>query len=182
MTIHQAPCGKVRQRLLGAVTALALGLWMFPSLAATGTDARSDPSMDSNPMSLSAGRELPIQVIDEGATSAVEPQSLPLDGPVAETPVNAAETLLDAAESPRGPQFDPMLRRIFDEGQAHQRQLQQAQKKDDFNGRLAVDKSETVNEPPVVLETDPAEATAGFPGFGADDLLRYRQQMYRTDI
>ena len=178
MATHQAPGGKAAQRLLGAVTAVVLGAWTIPSLAATGTDARSDPSMDAPPISLSVERELPIRIIDRGAAGAVEPESLPLEDAVAETPVDAVETLLDAAEPPGG----PMLRRIFDEGQAHQRQLQQPQKKDDFTGKLAADKPDTVNEPPVVLETDPAEAAAVFPGFGRDELLRYRQQMYRTDI
>lgn len=175
MTTRQAPRGKVTQRLLSAVAALVLGAWMLPSLAATGTDTRSEPSMDASPMSLSAARELPLRIIEPGAESAADPESLPPDDTAAETPV-------DAAEPPGGPRVDIMLRRIFDEARAREPRLQQPREDEGFNAPLAVDKTETLEDPPGVLEAGPAEAAAEFPGFGADDLLRYRQQMYRTDI
>ena len=175
MTIRQAPRGTVTQRLLSAVTALLLGVWMFPSLAATGTDTRSDPSMESAPMSLSAGRELPIHVIDRAATGVVDHESLPLDDAAAETPA-------DAAEPPTGPRVDIMLRRIFDEARAREPQLHQPREDNDFNAPLAVEKTETREDAPGALESGPADATAELPGFGAQDILRYRQQMYRTDI
>jgi hypothetical protein len=75
-----------------------------------------------------------------------------------------------------------MLRRIFDEARAREPQLQQPREDNDFNAPLAVEKTETLEDPPRVLEPDPADATAELPGFGADELLHYRQQMYRTDI
>jgi hypothetical protein len=165
----------VTKRLPSALTALLLGAWMFPSLAATGTDIRSDESMDATPMSLSAGRELPIQVIDRGASGVVDSDSLPLDDDATETPA-------DAAEPRGGPRVEIMLRRIFDEARAREPQLQQPREDNDFNAPLAVEKTETLEDPPRVLEPDPADATAELPGFGADELLHYRQQMYRTDI
>lgn len=157
------------------MTALVLGAWMLPSLAATGTDTRSDPSMEIPPMSMSAGREIPIQVIDNGAAGLVDAESLPLDD-------SAVESSADTVETPGVPRVDTMLRRIYDEARAREPRLQQPREDDDFNAPLAVEKTETLEDRPGVLETDPAEATAEFPGFGDGQLLRYRQQMYRTDI
>jgi hypothetical protein len=175
LTTRQAPRGKVTQRLLSATAALVLSAWVYPSLAATGTDARPDQPLDAPPMSLSADRELPIQVIDMGAASAAAAESLPADD-------SASASAQEAAERPQGPRVEVMLRRIFDEAQARQPTLQPPPADDDFNAPFAVDKSESQEDPPGVLQVDPAEAAAELPGFDADELLRYRQQMYRTDI
>ena len=75
-----------------------------------------------------------------------------------------------------------MLRRIFDDAQARQSTLSEPEQDDDFSAPFAVDKSENVEEPASGLEADPAEGTAELSRFGADELLHYRQQMYRTDI
>jgi hypothetical protein len=175
LTIQQAPRGKVAQRLLSAATGLVLCAWMFPSLAATGTDSRSDQPLDAPPMSLPADRKLPMPAIDHAAASGVTPDTPPRDD-------SAAEAASDTARAPTGPRVDIMLRRIFDEAQARQPRLQPPRENDDFTAPLAVDKSETLEDPPDLLEADPADAAAELPGFGADELLRYRQQMYRTDI
>ena len=175
MTIQRAPRGKVTQRLLNAVTALVLGAWMLPSVAATGTDTRSDASMEIPPISLSAGREIPIQVIDHGAAVVVDAEPRPLDDA-------AAGSSADAVEPPLEPRAEIVLRQIVDEARAHEPRLQQPREDVDFNAPLAVEKTETLEDRPGVLEADPADASAKFPGFGADELLRYRQQMYRTDI
>ena len=175
MTIQQAPRGKVAQRLVSATTALVLVAWTCPALAATATETRSDQPMDAAPMPLSADRKLPIQVIRRGPASAVETESPPLDD-------SAAENTPTAAERPKGPRVEIMLRRIFEEAQARQPKLQQPHEDDNFNAPFAVDKSEDLEDPPGLLEADPAKATTRFPGFGDDELLRYRQQMYRTDI
>ena len=175
MTIQWAPRGKVTQQLPSAVTALVLSAWMLTSHAATGTDTRSDPSMEIPPMSLSAGREIPIQVIDHGAAGLVDADSLPLDDA-------AAESSADAVEPPGRGRVEIMLRRIFDETRVREPRMQQPREDEHFNAPLAVEKTEPLENHPGVLETDPAEATAEFPGFGAGELLRYRQQMYRTDI
>ena len=126
-------------------------------------------------MSLQADRQLPMPSIDHAAASRVTPDALPLDDP-------ATEAATDAARPPTGPRVDIMLRRIFDEAQARQPRLQPPQENDEFNAPLAVDKSDTAEDPPGGLQADPADAVAELPGFGADELLRYRQQMYRTDI
>lgn len=172
MTIQQAPRGKVAQRLLSATMALVLSTWMYPSLAATGTDARSDQPVDASPLSLSADHELPLPVIVHGAASTVTPDALPHDS-------SAAEAAQEAPRPPTETRVEIMLRQIFDEARGRQPTLQRPQEGDDFNPPLAVDQSEPREDPRGVL---PADAAAQFPGFGADELLRYRQQMYRTDI
>ena len=161
------------QRLLRATTALLLAAWTLPSLAATGTDARPDQPRDRAPISPSADRALPIGVIDPGAARNVD--ALPIDESAPEAPQ-------DALQRPQGPRVEIMLRRIFEEAQARQAQLPQAQEDGDLNAALAAEKSETPEEPPRVLQADPAEAAAELPGLDPDERLRYRKQMYRTDI
>ncbi len=175
MTDKQAPRGKVAQRLVSATTAVVLVAWTCPALSATAADTRSDQPMDAAPMALSADRKLPVQVIRREPASAVETGSAPLDDP-------AAENTPTAAERPKGPRVEIMLRRIFEEAQARQPKLQQPREDDDFNAPFAVDKSEELDDSSGLIEADPAEATTRFPGFGDAELLRYRQQMYRTDI
>jgi len=155
--------------------ALVLGACMYPSLAATSTEARSDRPLYAPLVSLSAERKLPMEVIDHGAANAAAPEALPLDD-------SMSHAAPDAAQPPNGPQVDIVLRRIFDEAQARQPKLQRPQPDDDFNAPLAVDQSETLEDPPGVLEPDQTDAAAEILGFGADDLLRYRREMYRTDI
>lgn len=162
------------KRLLSAAAVLALCAWMYPSLAATGTDSRSERPLDAPPMSLPADRELPMPAIDHAASSVI-PDATPRDD-------SAAEAAASSPRPPTGPRVDIMLRRIFDEAQARQPRLLEPQANDDFTAPLAVDKSETLEDPHGVLDSDPADAAAELPGFGADEFLRYRQQMYRTDI
>ena len=152
--------------------ALVLTALASPALAATTTEVRPDQPLDAPPMSLSVARDAPLAIIDQGAARAVTPDAPPRDDA-------AAETVPDAAAPPAGLRVEIMLRRIFDEAQARQPMLQPPQEDDDFNPPLAVEQSEPVDNPRGVLET---EAAAQLPGFGADDLLRYRKQMYRTDI
>ncbi len=47
---------------------------------------------------------------------------------------------------------------------------------------LVVDKTETIEEPAALLDSDEAEIGAELPGHSEDELLRYRQQMFRKDI
>ena len=175
MTIQQAPRGKVAQRLLIATAALVLCAWIDPVLAATGTDSRSHPPLDAPPLSLPADRNLPMPGIDQDAASGVTPDATPRDD-------SAAEADADVPRPPSGPRVDVTLRRIFDEAQARQPRLRPPSENDDFTAPLAADKSDTLEDPPGVLEANPADAAAELPGFGADEFLRYRQQMYRTDI
>ena len=157
------------------MTVLALGAWMHPAYSATGTDANCDQSLDSPSMSLADNRELPLRLIDHGAASTASADGLSIDGPA---PDPAAKTAI----RPTGPRVDIILRRIFDEARARQPSLSEPDQAGDFSAPLAVDKSENDEEPPAGLETDPVDSPAEFPGFSADELHRYRKQMYRTDI
>jgi hypothetical protein len=153
---------------MSAAIVLVAAAMAHPSLAATGTDARCDQSMDTPPMSPTDDGNLAIQVIDHGTATAAAVQTVPVE-----------ET---AADSPKGPRVEIMLRRIFDEARARQPGLPEPDVEHDRSAPLAVDKTDGVEEPTAVLEAEPADSGAELPGFSSDELLRYRQQMFRTDI
>lgn len=157
------------------MTVLAFGAWMHPALSATGTAANCDQSLDSPSMSLADNRELPLRLIDHGAASTASADGLSIDGPA---PDPAAKTAI----RPTGPRVDIILRRIFDEARARQPSLSEPEHTGGLGAPLVVDQSETVEEPAAGLETGPVESPAGLPEFSADELHRYRKQMYRTDI
>lgn len=171
MTRKQAPRPKVASSLLGAAVALALGAWVQPSFAATATDARCDQSMDSLPMSPADDGKLAIRVIDHGTATAAADDALA-----------AEETVADPADGSTGPRVEIMLRRIFDEARARQPNLPEPEIVEDLSAPLAIDKTESIEEPAAVLEAEPADSPAERPDFSADELLRYRRQMFRTDI
>ena len=175
MTTAQAPRRKVAPSHLSAIFVLALGAWVHPALSATGADARCDQSLDAPQISAAADTGLTIRVIDHGANTAVAADDISLE----ETPVDFAP---ESSERSTEPRIDVMLRRIYDESQSRQRQLTEAELPDDIGGTLAVDKSDAVEEPAAVISTDQADHTTELPGFSADELLRYRQQMLRKDI
>lgn len=169
MTGKQAPRRHVASSLLSAATVLVLGAWACPSLAATGSDARCDQSLDQPPMSPADSGDLAIQVIDHGTATATDDLAV-------------EETGADPAGGSKGPRVEVMLRRIFDEARARQPGLPQLEFAEDRNAPLAVDQADGIEEPAAVLEAEPAESATELPGFSADELLRYRRQMFRTDI
>jgi hypothetical protein len=160
------------------IAVLALGAFVQPSLAATGSDSSCDQPIDPPPMSLSTDRKLTISVINHGSASAASTSRVTPDV----DNDTKADTPRDSAGDPAGPRVEMMLRRIFDDAQARQPTLSEPEQDDDFSAPFAVDKSENVEEPASRLEVDPAEGTADVSRFGADELLHYRQQMYRKDI
>ena len=178
MTSRQAPRSKVAPSLLSTIAVLALGAFVHPSLAATGSDASRDRPLDAPPMSPSADRKLAISVINHSSSSAAATDRVPPD--VDED--TKADTPRESASEPAGPRVEEMLRRIFDEAQARRPTLSEPETDDDFSAPFAVDKSENAEESASGLEADPAEGTSELPRFGADELLHYRQQMYRKDI
>ena len=175
MKTRQAPRRKVAPSLASALIALVLGAWINPSPAATGTDARCDQSLDATPMSLADDSKLRIQIIDHGSATAAATDDISLDG-------TAADPVPSTAGGSKGPRVDVILRRIFEEAEARQPGLPESEQAGDLSAPLAVDKTETTDEPAAVLEADPTAAPAERPDFSSDELLRYRQQMYRTDI
>ncbi len=176
MTSKQAPRHRAAPRLLSAVAVLALGTWGHHSaFAATESDASCDQPADALPMSMAADGKLAIGIIEHSAAGAVADDDILLEDAVADTPVNTADR-------PTGSRVHIMLRRIFDEAIARQPSLPTPQATGDFSAPLAVDKAENAEEQATVLEAEPVDSSAELPGFSTDELLHYRQQMYRTDI
>ncbi len=157
------------------MAALALGAWVHPAFSATGTDASCDQSLDSPAMSVADDRKLPLQVIDHGVTRMAAADDVSLDDTVADPDT-------ETATRPGGPRVDIILRRVFEEARARQPGLPEPEQTGDLSVPLAVDQSENVEEPAPGLETDPIDSPAELPGFSAEELHRYRKQMYRTDI
>ena len=153
------------------MTVLALGTWMHPAFCANGTDADCDSSLDPASMSLVDSRDLPLRLIDHGTAGTATADDMPVTDPAAKTNIH-----------PAGPRVDTILKRIFDEARARQPGLSEPEQSGDLSAPLAVDQSENIEEPAAGLETDPVESPAELPGFSADELHRYRKQMYRTDI
>ena len=158
---------------------LVFGTWVQPALSATGTDASCDQPIDGPPMSVADNRKLPLRVIDHGVAGTAAADNVGLEDALEEP---LADLGMETAPRPTGPRVDIMLRRIFDEARARQPGLSEQEQNGDLSAPLAVDKSENVEEPARGLETDPVDSGAELPGFSADELHRYRQQMYRTDI
>jgi len=172
---EQAPPRRVAPSLLSAVTVLALGAWAHPAFAATGTDARCDQSLDAPSMSIADDHKLPLQVIDHGAVSSAAAGDMSFDDtdadPTTRTPTRST-----------GPDVDLILKRMYDEARARQPGLSEPEQTADLSAPLVVDQSESIEEPATGLETNPVDSAAKLPGFSADELHRYRKQMYRTDI
>jgi len=173
--MKQAPRRRVAPSLLSAITVLALGAWMHPAYSATGTEANCDQSLESPTLSLANSQEIPLRLIDLGAAGAAASDTISIDDP-------GADPATKNTVRPTGPRVDIILRRIFDEARARQPSLSEPEQTVDLSAPLADDKSENVEEPAAGLETDPVDSPAELPGFSADELHRYRKQMYRTDI
>ena len=175
MKTERAPRRRVAPSLLSALSVLVLGTWGHPALSATASDARCDQPIDTPSLSIADDRRIPLKVIDHPAARTTAADDISLDDTVDE---GSAET----AAAPTGPRVDIMLRRIFDEARARQPNLAEPEQTGDLSAPLVVDKSENVEEQAAGLESDPVDSLAELPGFSADELHRYRQQMYRTDI
>ena len=74
-----------------------------------------------------------------------------------------------------------MLRPINSEVELQQPRLPELEDGDDLSAPLA-DKADAREEPTAVLDSNQSDTSVEFPGSSQDDLLRYRQQMFRKDI
>lgn len=175
MKSRQAPRRNTASSLSSALLALVLGAWIIPAPAATGTGASCDQPLDAAPMSLADDGKLTLQVIDRGTATTTATDDISLDD-------SGSDSAPIAAGGSKGPQVDIILQRIFEEAEARQPNLAEPEQARDLSAPLAVDKTESADEPSHVLRADPAAAPAEVSGFSSDELLRYRQQMYRTDI
>ena len=160
---------------LSAILLLVLGAWVHPALSATGAGARCDQSVDAPPMSADADGKLAIQVIDHGTSASVADPEISVDDAFSD-PVPQSSGLQTERVA------DDMLRQIFGEARNLQPQLPETGLVDDLGAPLAIDKTEAMEEPTAVLDTEQTDVAAELPGFSADELLRYRQKMFRKDI
>lgn len=174
MKSRQAPRRNVAPSLASALIALVLGAWISPLPAATGTDAMCDQSLDATPMSLADDGKLTIQVVDHGAAAASD--DISLDGTL-------SDSVPSAAGGSKGPRAKIMLQLILDEADARQQRLPEPEQAGDLSSPLVVDKTKNGKDEAKALEANPTVAApAQRPDFSSDEFLRYRQQMFRTDI
>ena len=146
---------------------LSLAAWSGSAVAATGAETRCDQSVRSADMPDTRASGLKIEVVDHGPARS--------SGVIEEDPSDAD----DAA----GPKVEVLLRRIFDEPQLRPVDAEESEDIDGVTAPLAVDQVETVEEAAKKANSDEATKTsADLPGVSADDLLRFKRQMYRTDI
>ena len=155
---------------------VALGSAMSPALAATGADTRCDQSVDSPQMTDVRSSNLTLEVVDHGATESVTPGQLSIDSAVED----GGATIPSVDDRPR---VETLLRRIFDEPQLRTREIAPAEEVDERSAPFAVDKSDNGEEKTSTTSGDDANDIAPrLPGADGDELLRFKQQMYRTDI
>jgi hypothetical protein len=171
----QAPERNVARLRLSAILLLALGAWVHPALSATGADARCDQRLDAPPMSAADNGKLAIQVLDHGTDTTVSRDDISREAA-------AVVPALEPYGRPGGPKVDVMLRRVIDDTQLQQSPLSETEQVDDESAPLAIGKTEAIEEPATALDNDQSDFTAELPGFSGDELLRYREQMFRKDI
>ncbi|MDJ0940635.1 MAG: hypothetical protein QNJ00_12820 [Woeseiaceae bacterium] len=158
----------------GRLTAtLLLSLCCAPVSAASGVDVlcdRSDPlaSLDIQP------GQLAIDIVDHGAAPALPNVLIETESEGGEPPETDARSL--------APRADTILRRIFDESYAES-------ELDDLKPAMTPD-AKSIVELTVPIDEEAADAEsveapaldAELPGVPEEELLRYRRQMFRTDI
>jgi hypothetical protein len=175
LTDKQAPRPKVAPLHLSAIVLLALVAWVHPALSATGSDARCDQRIDALPMSTAGDGKLAIEVLDHGANAALAGNDIPLEAAV-------ASPALESPDRPSEPRIDVMLRRISDDARLPQSRLSEPDEVEVVGAPLAVGRTKAIEKPATALDTNQTDVAAELPGFSADELLRYRQQMFRKDI
>lgn len=169
------PTGVPSHLRLAAMVALCA--WIVPGLAATGVGMSCEQSVNSSPLPQDRPGQLMADVVDHGAAA-----DMLRDDVTAETPA-ADDRTAERAPADSGPRVDVMLRSIFDEPQLRAPEIAQPQQSDPLAPPLAVDKSETVDDATTGVEPVQDNGTATpLPGVSGEELLRYRQRMFRTDI
>lgn len=152
--------------------AMLLTAYCAPLLAATGIDCDRTDAL-SDPMDL-AQPELIVSVTEHGATS---PMSEPREEDRLRRP--SASTLSLA------PQAETILRRIFDESYSATEldELEPASATGAKSIAELTDSTDTVDSAGDDSDdSDVPPLDADLPGMSDDETIRYRRQMFRTDI
>lgn len=175
MTHRKAPTLAAVISGFGAPLFVVLAAITSPALAATGADTRCDQAVESPALPDATAGTLSIEVVEHTASGRVTPGQLSVDG-------STDDGGAGLEPNPGPPRVEVLLRRIFDETRL--REPGQAEPEPDARmAPLAIDKSEPaevpVSESPDA-DDDPAEP--GDPDWSQDDLIRFKRQMYRTDI
>ena len=149
---------------LSALALMALGAaWMNPAFASAGAETRCDQSVDAPQLLNIPAEKLTIEVVDHGAASSLAAGDSSVDDPIDYN--DTAANPLDVR-----PRVEIMLRRIFDEPQLRSPESPQTEDVDARHAPLTVEGS------------DSNAVTTALPGIAGDDLVRFKRQMYRTDI
>jgi hypothetical protein len=174
LTNERAPRRNVAATLPSALFALVVAAWIHPALAATGTHARCDQSIDSPPIAISDDERLSLQVIGHSANTAAATHNMsPAKPPGPEPAVAPGESAVNA-------RIAALLRRTARETHWGRPQPEQSE---DQGIPLVADSAESTEEPPRMLDSGQPEAAAERAGYPDDDLVRdLQRQMYRTDI
>lgn len=172
MTNEWAPRRNVAQTLSSAMLALVVVAWINPALAATGTNARCDRSIDNPPIAVPDDDRLSLQVIGHPADTAAAQQNMSPAEPGPEPAAAPGESAVNA-------RIAALLSRTAREARWGRPQPEQSE---DQGMPLVAEKAERAEEPGM-LDSEQTETAAERPGYPDDDLVRYLQrQMYRTDI
>ena len=170
MTNERAPRRNLAPTLSSALLALAVVAWIHPALAATGTHARCDRSIDSPPLAVPDDDRLSLQVLGHTTNPTAAPENM-----------SPAEPAAASGESAVNSRIAAVLRRTARESRWGEPQPEQSE---DQGVPLVAEKAERAEEePPRRLDSEQAETDAEHPGYADDDLVRNLQrQMYRKDI
>jgi hypothetical protein len=139
-------------------------------------DARCDRSAESPSLPEASEGTLSIEVVDHTAAGHDVPGRLSIDG-------SKEDGGTGLEPDPGTPRVETLLRRIFDDTQLRTPALSESAETDERSAPLAIDESESADAP-VSESTDPENGAAEtvVPSVSRDDLVRFKRQMYRTDI
>lgn len=177
MTHRKAPACTAIASGFRALLLLLPGAFCGSALAATGADTRCDQAAGPPQLPVATVGNLTIEVVEHNASRRLAPGQFAVDGSL-----NDGGSGLEA--DPARPQVDALLRRIFDETQHRSPGRSDAEEYDAQRAPLANDGTDThdaqVSES-TDAEIEPTTAPR-LPGVFDDHMVRFKRQMYRTDI
>ena len=172
MASRQARPDTAASNVLSALALAVLGAWMNPALASSGVDTLCDRSTGNTTAAEVPHTPLTIQVVDHGAANSVAAGE-----PGVDEEVDASST------RQLRPRTDIILRRIFDDSRLADGDDARFADADALSAPLADEKSSDTEDASNSGDVPSRGQTATqLPGVSEDELLRFRQRMYRVDI
>jgi len=176
MVHRMAPRSVERLSGLSALLLLALGTSTSPALAATSADTRCDQSAESPALPDVHPGRLTLEVVDHDASESAAPGRISVDSAIEHG--GSSDTSVNDP-----PRVETLLRRIFDEPQLRAPEVPTTDDSDERSVPFVVEKPDKVEKPAATgPEAEAGDAAPRLPGVSSDDALRFKQQMYRTDI